>query len=84
MTAQLELNEELHQTLKDLMAAISGGVDASEEGPGIPELIRRIDEISGDRGRDLPKMLHHYLEKRSYAKALDFLEGRDETAAPNC
>ena len=45
---------------------------------------RRIDEISGDRGRDIPKMLHHYLEKRSYAKALDFLEGRDETAAPNC
>jgi len=29
-------------------------------------------------------MLRHYLEKRSYAKALDFLEGRDETAAPNC
>ena len=29
-------------------------------------------------------MLRHYLEKRSYTKALDFLEGRDEAAAPNC
>ncbi len=84
MTAQLELNQELHQTLKHLMATISAGADASGEGPGIPELIQRIDAISGQWGRDIPKMLHHYLEKRSYAKVLDFLEGRDETAAPNC
>ena len=35
-------------------------------------------------GADTPPMLRHYLEKRSYAKALDFLEGRDGAAAPNC
>jgi hypothetical protein len=29
-------------------------------------------------------MLRHYLEKRRYAKALDFLEGRDETSEAAC
>lgn len=84
MTAQLELNQELHQALKDLMAAIAVGATTPGEGPGIPALIGRIDEIGDEWGRDAPKMLCHYLEKRSYAKALDFLEGRDETAVPNC
>ena len=27
-------------------------------------------------------MLRHYIERRSYTKALDFLEGRDESGAP--
>ena len=36
-------------------------------------------------GDDTPPMLRHYIEKRSYAKAIDFLEGRDEASAtPNC
>ena len=32
----------------------------------------------------MPKMLRHYLVRRSYAKALDFLEGRDEAEEPGC
>ena len=66
------------------MATISAGTGASGEGPAITGLIRRIDALSDAWGADAPKMLRHYLEKHSYAKALDFLEGRDETAVPNC
>ena len=36
-----------------------------------------------DQGPGLVDHLH-YLEQRSDAKALDFLEGRDGTLAPNC
>jgi hypothetical protein len=68
----------IHQTLTDLMAAIAGRDDS------VRGLISRVDELHRELPADSPPMLRHYLEKRSYAKALDFLEGRDEAAAPNC
>lgn len=67
--------EQVHTTLQALMAAIDNG-----EGESIATHLRQLDEL----GREAPPMLRHYLEKRSYAKALALLEGRDEAAAPNC
>lgn len=75
----MELQEDLHTTLKAMMAAISTGATES-----IVSHVQKIDEIGAAMGAATPPMLRHYLEKRSYTKALDFLEGRDETAAPNC
>ena len=82
MTVKSEFSQELHQRLKEMMAAIESGV--KDERSGIVDLMKRIDEIGREWGEDAPKLLQHYLEKHSYAKAIDFLEGRDETAAPKC
>lgn len=71
--------EQVHTTLQALMAAIDNG-----EGESIATHLRRLDELGQELGKDAPPMLRHYLDKRSYAKALNLLEGRDEAAAPNC
>lgn len=72
------MESDLHTTLKDLMASIASGDER------VRQLIGRVDELRSALPADTPTMLRHYLEKRSYAKALDFLEGRDEAAAANC
>ena len=79
----MTITEELHKNLTDMMSLIESGSPPSE-GPGIADYLRRIDEIKNELGQDAPQMLVHYLEKRSYTKAIDFLEDRDETVAPNC
>ena len=79
----MTITEELHKNLTDMMSLIESGSPPSE-GPGIADYLRRIDEIKNELGQDAPKMLIHYLEKRSYTKAIDFLEERDETVASNC
>ncbi len=71
--------EQVHITLQALMAAIDNG-----EGESIAAHLRQLDELGQELGKEAPPKLRHYLEKRSYAKALDLLEGRDEAAAPNC
>ena len=71
--------EQVHTTLQALMAAIDNG-----EGESIATHLRQLDKLGQELGKEAPPMLRHYLEKRSYTKALDFLEGRDEAAAPNC
>ena len=71
--------DQLHTELQALMAAIDNG-----EGESIAAHLRQLDELGQELGSAAPPMLRHYLEKRSYTKALDFLEGRDEAAAPNC
>ena len=71
--------DQLHATLQALMTAID-----NREGESIAEHLRQLDDLGQGLGNEAPPMLRHYLEKRSYAKALNFLEGRDEAAAPNC
>ncbi|MDE2732759.1 MAG: hypothetical protein OXI72_00080 [Gemmatimonadota bacterium] len=71
--------DQLHTELQALMAAID-----NREGELIAAHLRQLDELGQELGSEAPPMLRHYLEKRSYTKALDFLEGRDEAAAPNC
>lgn len=51
----------------------------------ITEALNRILQIEQQLGPDAPPMLRHYLERRSYQKALDFLNsGRPETETPQC
>ena len=80
----MTLERELHQLLRAMLEQIEAGPDASEDGPSLVDQLRRIDQLKEELGAQAPSMLQHYLDKRSYAKALDFLEGRDETIAPNC
>lgn len=71
---------ELHQALSQLMEEIAGGAAAQ----ALAARLARLDQLREALGRDAPPMLRHYLEKRSYAKALDFLEGRDGAVKPGC
>jgi hypothetical protein len=47
--------------------------------------LNRIIDLEQRLGADADPMLRHYLERRSYQKALDFLAtGRAETQTPQC
>jgi hypothetical protein len=51
----------------------------------IAEALNRILQFEQQLGSDAPPMLRHYLERRSYQKALEFLDsGRPETETPQC
>ena len=65
---------ELLQALERLMAAVRSG-DGEALRAGLAEVDRQRDAL----GDDAPPMLRHYLERRSYEKAIAFLEGRDES-----
>jgi hypothetical protein len=80
----MTLQNELHGVLSGMMQQIEAGSEAQEDEMSLTDRIRRIDQLKEELGAEAPPMLQHFLEKRSYAKALDFLEGRDETSAPNC
>ena len=58
---------ELHNTLEDMMNRITSGDDITEQLLQIHQLSTEIEETA-------PKMLMHYLEKKSYTKALEFLK----------
>ena len=73
---------ELHTVLNDMMSSIASGEKG--DGDGIAEQLARIDALGGELGAGAPPMLRHFLEKRSYAKALEFLEGADLQETPNC
>lgn len=41
----------------------------------LPIAIQSLDKVLGEQGHELPGRLRHFLENRSYQKALVFLEG---------
>lgn len=71
---------ELEEALKKMLALI--GEKAA--GPELMAQIRRLDQLAGELGPGTPPMLRHYMEKRGYPKALEFLAGLDERQKPNC
>ena len=58
----------------DLESAISGFGSLNKE--EYIEAIKRMDALSKDAS--LPKQLQHYLSRRSYHKAKEFLDTYDE------
>ena len=58
----------------DLESAISGFGSLNKE--EYIEAIKRMDALSKDAS--LPKQLQHYLSRRSYHKAKEFLDTSDE------
>ena len=73
-----EWQQALHSELKGFLAAIASGSD------DIADRVRAIDRLTQEMSDQTHPMLRHYLERRSYAKALDFLEGRHESVTANC
>ena len=73
--------DDLYQTLKTLLATIEAGKGQTEDGTTLVELLARLETQGKRLEGQAPPLLMHYLERRSYTKALDFLEGRDEADA---
>lgn len=64
---QTDLLDELRQTLATMLSRIEAGEDILEQ-------LDKIDALHQKLTPEDPKMLQHYLERKSYTKALDFLE----------
>ncbi len=64
----------LQRTLESLMAAIRSG-----DGEALRRSLAEVDRQREALGEEAPPMLRHYLERRSYEKALAFLQGGDES-----
>ena len=58
---------ELRQALETMLARIETGEDILEQ-------LERINALSDALTPAAPKMLQHYLERKSYTKALDLLK----------
>lgn len=58
---------ELRQTLDTMFSRIEAGEDIMAQ-------LHRIEALSQDISATAPAMLLHYLERKSYTKALDFLK----------
>ena len=71
---------ELRGALQQFMATTS-----QRQPEKIAAALNRILELEQALPTDVPPMLRHYLERRSYQKALDFLNsGQAETETPQC
>jgi uncharacterized protein with von Willebrand factor type A (vWA) domain len=53
---------------------------SAPEGDSLIEALGRLDAVAGQG--NLPKQLQHYLERRSYLKALAWLENPDQAHQP--
>jgi hypothetical protein len=70
--------------LRDALAAFMAA-SSTRDGTKIAAALTRVCDLEQRLGPDAPPMLRHYLERRSYQKALDFLNsGRPETETPQC
>jgi hypothetical protein len=74
------VEQELREALLQFMRTTS-----NRQPEQIGEALNRILQLEQQLSADAPPMLRHYLERRSYQKALDFLNaGQPETETPQC
>ncbi len=67
MQVKIERFVDLRQALETMMQRIEAGEDIMEQ-------LKQIDALSQELAPTAPKMLLHYLERKSYTKALALLE----------
>ena len=67
MQVEIERFSDLRQALETMMQRIEAGADIMEQ-------LEQITALSQELAPTAPKMLLHYLERKSYTKALAFLE----------
>ena len=71
--------EQLRDALSDFMRT------ASDRGSDVGAALKRISELHKQLGPQTHPMLRHYLERRSYQKALELLNSDEpETEKPRC
>ena len=71
---------DLEASLKKMLELIR----TKAAGPELLAQIERLDHLAQNLDPETPPMLRHYMEKRGYPKALEFLAGLDERKKPNC
>ena len=64
------VEQELKETLISMQSAISAA-----DAPTITNCLKTLDNIVQEHRRELHPQLKHYLKRRSYEKALMFLNG---------
>lgn len=72
-----DVEKSLQVELKNLETQIA----QMKNGGGTPnfvEVFNAIDDLTKQLPRDTDPQLLHYLHKKSYEKAINFLDGRDE------
>lgn len=67
MQVEIERFSDLRQALEIMMQRIAAGEDIMEQ-------LEQINTLSQELAPTAPKMLLHYLERKSYTKALELLE----------
>ncbi|MDE2698129.1 MAG: hypothetical protein F4Y79_14465 [Gemmatimonadetes bacterium] len=67
---------EIRSTLIEMFEAI-------EKKENIAEHLLKLDDIQRSLDRDTPAQLRHFLERRSYTKALEYLDTGTFTDDPN-
>jgi hypothetical protein len=75
-TATLDL---LKASLIDLVAGMK-----SADTPKMLQAMEQLDGLVAAHKNELDPRLAHFLERRSYAKALDFLGGADDIPRGTC
>jgi hypothetical protein len=72
---------DLVQALRERLAVIRDEVSRHDEARHIARLktvSEKIDKLQRALSRPIDPRLAHYLERKSYDKALEYLEGRDD------
>jgi hypothetical protein len=72
---------DLAQALRERLAVIRDQQSRRDETKHIARLkavSEKIDELQGALPQPLDPRLAHYLQRKSYDKALEYLEGRDD------
>ena len=72
---------ELAEALRERLRIVSD--ESSRRNPDqhmarLHEISDRIESLAAALPKPIPPRLAHFLDRRSYDKALDFLEGRDD------
>ena len=80
-SAESNILADLIQALRERLAIIRDEESRQDEAKHIARLkavSEKIDQLQGALAQPIDPQLAHYLQRRSYDKALEFLEGRDD------
>lgn len=69
--------------IKDTLIALLGGIKGADAAT-IRSSMAALDEVLTAQRHELHPQLAHFLERRSYAKALQYLGGAEDIPAGNC
>ncbi|HLS28650.1 MAG TPA: hypothetical protein VK041_08375 [Opitutales bacterium] len=73
----------IRKPLKESLQALLEAIEKAD-GDQIRAQLDRLDQLTRDHGRELDPHLVHFLQRRSYQKALAFLEGERDIPPGLC
>lgn len=71
------------EDVKDALMALQGGISSSDS-QSIAKSLATLDGALAERVDGMDAQLKHYLTRRSYGKALDYIRGEPGIAPGNC